>query len=108
MSSTVAKNTFNGYKVINNCLYSAQETNEAIEKLELCRVYKSRIFIFDANGNYQEGYIRHEILCGDLDGFRYPRIYFRKNSKVGKKLISPIIRIEYSNSYFRPSPIWAK
>jgi hypothetical protein len=106
MSSIVAKKHFNGYKVINSCLYSANETNKAVEQLELMRVGQRRIRIFDAAGNYQEGYVRHEII--DPDGFRVPRIFFRKISKVGKKLISPIIRIEYSNAYFRPSPIWAK
>ena len=108
VNGTIAKKLRTGrdgesYKFANQALYPVCERNEAIERLELCRVYKSRIRLFTSSGQ-QTGYIRHI----EIEGEKFPQVFAYKNSKRGRNISFPVSRIEYSNQYYRPHVLYER
>lgn len=84
------------YKVANQCLYPCNEPSPIVYDLELHRGYGTRLKLTSKAGEVQVGYIRHVI----IDGERFPRIFFRKNSQEGHQINFPLAKIEPSNKYY--------
>ena len=107
-NGTIAKKLYRGndganYKLANQALYPVHERHDAIEQLELCRVYKNRIRLYTTSGQ-QTGYIRHV----EIEGEKFPKLFPYKNSRNGQSIAFPISRIEFSNQYYEPHVLFER
>lgn len=94
------------YKVANQALYSTQLPTDFILWLEIFRKSKTRVQIQTKSGKTFIGYIRHV----EVDGEKYPMLFFRKNSKKANPLPSndaiAVLRTtgRYKHVYYSKAP----